>query len=338
MGMLVGGEKKKTNVLVCGTLFSGSSAVIDFLSETSNTGKIPGEFDDFRRVGLVGDILENRICQYYPSYIDRYLLYRGQYRYIPPMSPKTMSNFMILKQRALQILSKMSSLRKPIQYIKYEKRWRYLKELDRLCSSSTKRSQKIHFAKKWIDKINNLYCPAETYCVYDQPIFLSRHKEIWPKVFDPYKLIVVIRNPKDQLAELIKVAGIYSDHTTNINQGLWEVFGFSLSDAIRFQALALLGRLRALSQLKHAIPDNKIKIISFESLVNDYEYQSRELINFISDGGYHSSSQITHSFQRQHFDPIISSKNIGIYDHFQELFSDVDLSDVISLHDALMVE
>lgn len=332
--MLDRSKGKIQNILVCGTLFSGSSAVIELLSEMSNIGKIPGEFDDFRRIGLIGDILEKRISNHYPSYVDSYILNRGRYVYVPPMSPTITSNSIGLRLRLFRFLSAIPRLRNLRQYIKDKKRWGYLEEVNALCSNSAENEKNIYFAKKWISKLNTLYCSGKKYCLYDQPIFLSRHKDIWPLIFDPYKLIVVVRNPKDQLAQLIKLAGIYSDHTTNINQGLWEIFGFNLADAIRFQAMALSGRLRALIQLQADVPDRNLKIIAFEKLVRNYDHEVKELINFIGDG----CGEITHDFPRKIFNPEISEKNIGIYENFEDLFSGVDLSEVLGLYKSLRVE
>src|SRR6056297_1279930 len=67
------------NIIVCGLYCTGSSAYIDLLREYSSVGCIPGEFDDFRRYGLLGDALsgdyplENNIVKKYIK--SNFLLY-----------------------------------------------------------------------------------------------------------------------------------------------------------------------------------------------------------------------------------------------------------------------
>ena len=146
--MLDRSKGKIQNILVCGTLFSGSSAVIELLSEMSNVGKIPGEFDDFRRIGLIGDILEKRISNHYPSYVDSYILNRGRYVYVPPMSSTITSSSIGLRLRLFRFLSAIPRLRNLRQYIKDEKRWGYLEEVNALCSNSAENEKNIYFAKK----------------------------------------------------------------------------------------------------------------------------------------------------------------------------------------------
>ncbi|HET6556676.1 MAG TPA: hypothetical protein VFG54_05140, partial [Prolixibacteraceae bacterium] len=60
----------KCNILICGILSSGSSALIDLLSEYRNMNIIPREFDDFRATGLVADQLRYQQSIDFPNMID----------------------------------------------------------------------------------------------------------------------------------------------------------------------------------------------------------------------------------------------------------------------------
>ena len=64
-------RKERTNLLVMGTLASGSSALIDMLYEYENINVLRYEFNDFRRPGFVSDQLSSESSISYPNVIDK---------------------------------------------------------------------------------------------------------------------------------------------------------------------------------------------------------------------------------------------------------------------------
>ena len=63
-------NKEKSNILIIGTLASGSSALVDMLREYENINVLPREFDNFRRPGFVSDQLSYNTSIDYPNVID----------------------------------------------------------------------------------------------------------------------------------------------------------------------------------------------------------------------------------------------------------------------------
>ena len=63
--------KERTNILVMGTLASGSSALVDMLKEYENINYLPYEFNDFRRPGFVCDQLSYESSIDYPNVIEK---------------------------------------------------------------------------------------------------------------------------------------------------------------------------------------------------------------------------------------------------------------------------
>jgi hypothetical protein len=111
---------EKCNILVFGILSSGSSALIDLLSEYNNINVIPGEFDDFRASGLVADQLcyQNRVD--FPNMIDTLLENTSKRRLIYNIFPffkwekytltgiKSRFNSSSLRIRQLSLLGKLN--------------------------------------------------------------------------------------------------------------------------------------------------------------------------------------------------------------------------------------
>jgi len=64
-------NKERSNILIIGTLASGSSALVDMLREYDNINALPREFDNFRRPGFVYDQLSPTTSIDYPSVIDK---------------------------------------------------------------------------------------------------------------------------------------------------------------------------------------------------------------------------------------------------------------------------
>mgnify|MGYP007057110474 CR=1 FL=1 len=98
------------SLLICGFLWSGSSAVVDLLRSSSEVGLLPGEFDEFRRPGMVADHLEGMISEYYPSmlpfrfsvssFVKRVIPFDRKLRYMPVPKHKSVRESLLMNLAA----------------------------------------------------------------------------------------------------------------------------------------------------------------------------------------------------------------------------------------------
>ncbi|MCG9723650.1 sulfotransferase, partial [Shewanella sp. Isolate7] len=156
--------------------------------------------------------------------------------------------------------------------------------------------------RDWLNEISQLFSDnsnlKKTYTVLQNPFFYDEtfdgHKNIWPELFSPYKLIFVHRDPLDQLSDLIA--------TGAINDSSWTRFHGKtggLDPLERFNVISKKlynGRLRLLST--HSKED--VIVVGFEEFVQEHDRVSNKLLNFLGLQGQIST-----------WDASISQKNIG---------------------------
>lgn len=312
----------KTKILVSGLYFSGSGAVTDLFSEFDAVGRIPSEFDDFRRIGLVGDCLNEPGELPYPPRIYEYIQQERSYKYVSNVfgglrsSSRNGKRAWIheLVDNAINII--LSFKRKNDKKRNRNLDLKFLADLVKKLEGTESLEEKIFYAREWLKKVENIHALKSEYVVYDQPIFHGQHQDNWPEVFEPFKLVIVIRDPRDQIGELIRNGGIYLDHSTCLTHGIHEIFGSGIKGMIRYQLEALIGRYKNIENLARILPKNSINIVAFEDLVLSYEKIVPKLINFVTE----QRNDITHNSPKTFFDPAVSCKNIGIHDEFLELF------------------
>lgn len=244
----------RCNILIKGTLSSGSSAVKDLLREYENINTIPGEFDDFRSPGLVADQLSYNSSIDYPNKIDeitrlKSLKWRIIYKSVPKnIWRKNWNNKMLkyfknklIRLHQLYLIKyfkhKLERLHQ-IYIIKYFKRKLarfnqiylvtfkhklirlhqiyFLKELNKSLKSTISFEEKIQFSNIWIQHIGDINSFNKDFVLFDQPLLPCSDINIWTKVFKPFKLICVYRDPKDQLAEMIKRGVLFSPFSSPV--------------------------------------------------------------------------------------------------------------------------
>lgn len=247
---------KYCNILITGLFYSGSSAVYDLLKQYNNIGIVPGEFDDFRRKGMIGDHLAGKIAADYPS------------------------NLKNMSIRIDGFAEKMEA--------------------------SETLHEKFTLARSYKENISKYFGKSKELILFDQPIFYNLHEEVWPSFFEPFKLIVVYRDFYDQIAELIK-QHIYLDIETP-TRAMVSLFGDSREGAVKYEIFNALSRYESALKLQQLHGEDKVCLVSFESLVNDYDNQKKRIEEFI---GLDASAC---KLERKYFDPLDSVKNIGIAD------------------------
>lgn len=247
---------KYCNILVAGLFYSGSSAVYDLLKQYSNIGIVPGEFDDFRRKGMIGDHLTGKIAADYPSNLKNMSIKMGDFA------------------------ERMETVETVIE--------------------------KFALAKNYKESISKHFAKSKEFVLFDQPIFYNLHDDVWPSFFEPFKLIVVYRDFYDQVADLIK-QHIYLDIETP-TRSMVSLFGDSREGAVKYEIFNALSRYESALRLQQLHGEDKVCLVSFESLVNDYENQKKKIEEFI---GLDPDSC---KFEKKYFNPLDSVKNIGIAD------------------------
>lgn len=320
-------HKVKCNILVVGTLASGASALKDMLREYENINVITDEFDDYRAPGLVADQLSHVSAGDYPDVIDQItkmrslkgrIIYKSRIwkpvcRFLPGSFWKN-SNFGHRKDYFRKYLLRLCQVD-------------LLDQLHVSLKTGVSYEQKIHLARQWVQNVGDLFSSDKDFTLFDQPILPWSDTGTWVRVFDPFKMICVFRDPKDQLADIIKRGIIYhpfrSPFLSYGQVNIMSIYGNDRKGMLQFQKDALLNRLLKLDLLEKNITPDKILLIDFEGLVNNYDTYRLAIEHFLGDiRGKQIKGKIC-------FDPEKAKKNsIGI---FRGYLTEEELNDLEEL-------
>lgn len=322
-------DKKKCNILITGTIASGSSALKDMLREYDNINVIPGEFDYYRAPGLVGDQLSKDSETDYPDAIDEIigmrsirsrLIYKSQlWKLICKILPKNYWN--------------QKSADSRLQYLKvYLLHLNYIDLLEKLhdkLKSDITYEEKIIHANQWITSVGNTCSFERDYTLFDQPILPWSDINIWPEVFSPFKMICVHRDPKDQLAEMIKRGILYAPFRCpylNFGQvNIMSIYGSNRAGMMHFLKEAMKKRLEKIDLVENVIGPEKFLLLDFEGLVKDYDNYKTVIEEFLG------VSPEKHRFRKKYFNPDVAlERSIGI---FKDYLSKEDLDDLVELEE-----
>lgn len=305
-------KKIKSNILIYGTLSSGSSAVFDLLLEYDNINAIPGEFDDFRAPGLVADQLSYHQRIDFPNKINELTKFKSivnlAYGVFPVFNWR-LHTITGIKSRLFYFMIRIKQIN-------------LLKKLNQKLKSNISFEYKIHYTNNWISDIGKINIKDKEFILYNQPIEIGNDDNIWQLAFNPYKLICVYRDPKDQLADIIKRGLLYDSfvgpYMTIAGANIEAIYGRDRKGAINFHIDAIKKRMEWLDTLKKELDPDKFLLIDFEGLVNNYDTYKSVIENFIGD------LKNNHTHKKKFFNPAISLKNIGIYkNHISQ--SELDL-------------
>jgi hypothetical protein len=315
-------DKVRCNILIIGTLASGSSALKDMLREYDNINVIPGEFDDYRAPGLIADLLSPDTSEF-PDAVKEFL------------SRRSPLNRLIYKSELWKVVSGSlpgSFWRKgqsgKIKYLKtYLIRLNQIKLLEKLHKglvSDISFEKKIGLANKWIQSVGDFHAGETEFVLFDQPLLPWSDASLWMKVFSPFKAICVVRDPKDQIAEIVRRGIIYSPFRSpflNYPQvNIMSVYGKSRRSMMHFHTDALKGRLEKVIGLIDSIPRDKFLLIDFESLAVNYDSYKNLIDDFLEIDESH------HKLKKKYYDPDVAIRNsIGMYKNY---LNDEDLEDL----------
>lgn len=299
---------QRLNVIVHGLQWSGSSAVLDLLREYDQTVVVPNEFDEFRRIGMVADTLEGfQRDDTPPSILTEYVKYKDK---------EIGSIFAFyFKIYNIKTILKFGS----VYRWKYKRiQLNYLKNLISRFKSVHSQSERVEVAKLWIREIGDLYSRnIQKIVVFDHGIDRFQHQDLWPVIFDPFKLIIVYRDPRDQLANLIKKGHLFREfgfpkpsnkksYTTH-GDGIQTLYGRDRKAAFQLFIDTLNNKYKAVELIHKKHGEDRILLISFEELVKKYSKSIIKIEEFLE------LNKVHHTNPFKFFKPEKSKKNIGYY-------------------------
>lgn len=311
-------EKTKCNILVWGLVSTGSSALIDVLREYDNINIIPGEFDDFRAPGRIADQLVFPQSEKFNRISD---VKGNKSKY-----PVILGILKRILKGEINSVSKYVDYITPIQI--RAKQLVLLKQLNEKLISTVSYNEKIDLVSNWIKELGQFKNEQKEFVLFNQPLAPSIETRIWKPVFSPFKLICVYRDPKDQLAEIIRKGTLYAPYgAPNMNHGglvLESIYGRSRKSAVTFHIEAIKKRMEWIDKLKTELSHDELLLIDFEGLINNYENYRKIVENFIGD-----LNPNPHKYLK-YFNPLNALKNIGIYN---SILLDEELQKIKPLED-----
>jgi hypothetical protein len=311
-------EKAKCNILVWGMVSTGSSALIDVLREYDNIHIIPGEFDDFRAPGRIADQLVFPESEKFNRIRD-VKVKKSKYPVILGVIKRVLKGEINSKVKLDEYIT-------PIQI--RTKQLSLLKKLNEKITSEISFDEKIDLVSNWIKEIGQFKNEYKNFVLFNQPLTPSIETRIWKRVFSPFKFICVYRDPKDQLAEIIRKGILYAPYgAPYMNHGglaLESIYGRSRQAAIRLHIEALKKRMEWIDSLKTELNEDEFLLIDFEGLINNYESYRKTVENFIGEINPNPDKYI------KYYNPVNARKSIGIYNL---ILQDKDLEELKPLED-----
>ncbi|MDX1458853.1 MAG: sulfotransferase [Marinobacter sp.] len=273
------------NILVAGIYWSGSGAVVDYLKGHPDCFTPRGEFTDFKRAGRIGSMLSARS--------------RAQARRLAALmwleTALGKLPLALLKQArgkdpaSLPLKEQVKHNRLKLQFLK-----QYRKHLRQGGAP-----QDPLIWHKWLQTLGQLYAGDRKGLVLNQPVWIGQHEQSWPGVFEPFKLLVVHRDPIDQFAEVVRQGKIGKRKSD-------PAFDDSEKDDIAYVLKGIAAKMESLIALNDQLPEDRLLCVGFEDFVHDANNAARVICHFL--GLPHQPVDQTP------FNPNYSIRNIGIGD------------------------
>lgn len=296
----------KQRIIVSGLNWSGSGTVVDLLKEYDDIVQIPGgfsrlapagykqygEFSFLSRIGSAIDLIYD-----YSSFSNPYL----------PYSSDRVNSRKGLIKRILEDIYylKLSTMLDDISVHKFTRN--ILKELEKILQNFAEFTHKERIKKinEWLYYIESKYPKAKKAknVVYDQAVNIGRHDDIWREVFQPFKQIIVFRNPKDILAEQFINNYFFKRYSGYIPH----IYGHDFSDIINYSVDYYKAKMNAVDKL---IMHENVLLLSFEEIVLEYDTSKQKIENFLN-------LKSNHIKPKKFFNPDWSKNNIGIHKRVQ---------------------
>lgn len=271
------------NVLVAGIYWSGSGAVVDYLKGHPQCHVPKGEFTDFKRQGRIGTMLESRSAGEARTLARR--------MWLETALGKLPSAWW--KQRRK---GDPASLALKDQVFHQQRKLTYLKQYrEQLARSGSPGDVSVW--NQWLQGLGQKIASDKTAVVWNQPIWVGIHEHTWPAMFDPYRLVVVHRDPEDQFAEVVRQGKIGKRKSD-------PAFDDSETDDIAYVLKGIARKFESLAELQRLLPEGRLLTMSFEAFVEDHARQAARLGQFLGM----EPAQV----ENAPFRPEQSTRNIGI--------------------------
>ncbi|GGY79091.1 sulfotransferase [Marinobacter zhanjiangensis] len=271
------------NVLVAGIYWSGSGAVVDYLKGHPECRVPKGEFTDFKRQGRLGTMLESDTAAQAVKLARR--------TWLETALGKLPAAWW--KQRGTP---DPASLSLKDQVFHQQLKLKYLEQYRQQLARSGQPSD-VTAWNEWLQAVGQHITGNRKAVVWNQPIWIGKHEHTWPGVFEPYRLIVVHRDPEDQFAEVVRQGKIGKRKSD-------PAFDDTETDDVAYVLNGIANKLEALLELHRILPQGRLLNVSFEAFVEDHDSQADRLCRFL---GMEPEQMAGAPFKPQE-----SARNIGI--------------------------
>lgn len=317
---------KRVRILVKGVNWSGSGALVDLLKEYSSVVQIPGglekwdctgesrygEFNFFRDFGGIGDQIEYDPEVSHPSIMKNEL----------KALKRSTSTKNLMYQYLKSILLRNKKIKKSGKDVVDALR-KIANSYGDLIAEFDKHGEKeyrLQKTKEWIQRIEDDICAKHhKFMLFDQAVNFGQHESLWKDVFEPYKLIVVVRNPKDQFTQMANNRNYFSRHF--MQPLAYYMQGWSMKDAIQYR---IDSKRKELACLERYIAEHRDQslLLTFEELILRYDETKEKIQQFLG------LNEADHVYKKRYFDPAISRKNFDIVDRNPIKVSDASLMEL----------
>ncbi|WP_372958807.1 sulfotransferase [Marinobacter sp.] len=272
------------NILVTGIYRSGSSAVVDYLKGHPDVVAPGGEFTEFKSPGRIGDLLSEPSAAK-AKRMARRMVWETRLARLPRAwwKERKGGDHPPLKFRVEQNRMKLRALA------------RHRAELARNAPPSGPR----HF-NNWMKDITATYAGGKRALLLNQPIWIGSHENVWPDVFDPFKLIVVHRDPVDQFADVVRQGTLGKPKTDPLYVG-----DHHEADPVGYLLEGLTRKYQALHELTARLPGEQVLTMPFETFVLNHDQAAARLCQYLG-------LEQRQAEELRRFFPEQSRKNIGI--------------------------
>lgn len=291
----------KTNILIIGLLATGSSAVIDLLREYEDVHVIPGEFNDYRAPGLVADQINSNEPGEFQNEIAKLTGFKNKLRLLYGIFPILQFNQGIFRGFNKRLNYSLARVKQII----------LLNQLNKELKSGISTDEKITHTAQWIRKIGRTNNKDRKFVVFNQPLLPANEIGIWRKVFSPFKLIVVYRNPYDQFAEIVQRGNLMAPYNAPFlslgSVTLETIFGRSRKSAFNFHIEAMHKRNDWIKLLKAELNKEELLLIDFDDFAGDNDRCRETIQTFLG------LTREQHIRQGMYFDKNRAMNSINIY-------------------------
>jgi len=283
------------NIINIGGWYVGNTAILDWMDGFDEIGFVKDDFNIARVENGVMDIIAEQDLSKKIKIIkkQKHACYFGFYR--------VLRMFVGRYTKHLTKKNKLYPYNSTIAF--YRRLHSFLNSYEYLLKTS-EAFDEIELCKSWLnaEALSLLENKNNHSIVYQNPFFydetFSGHAKIWPKLFDPYKLIFVHRDPLDQFSDIVNSG----DHLLSS----WPRFHGeteSMHPADRFLTIArklYKARLRMAEEYN----SDQLLIFSFEDFLVNHDKVTPVLKGFLNINS-------ERSFSNKRFIKEKSLKNIG---------------------------